>query len=45
MIARLARLRKHPSVFRHLTGLTTAAFDALERFRGWCSASGLPAVG
>ena len=29
MIARLARLRKHPSVFRHLTGLTTAAFDAL----------------
>lgn len=29
MIARLAHLRKSPSVFRHLTGLTVAAFDAL----------------
>jgi len=29
MIARLANLRKHPAVFRHLTGLTVAAFDAL----------------
>ena len=29
MIARLATLREHPSVFRHLTGLTVAAFDAL----------------
>src|SRR3982751_3678209 len=29
MIARLAALRKHPSVFRHLTGLTVPAFDAL----------------
>lgn len=29
MIARLDRLRKHPSVFRHMTGLTAAAFDAL----------------
>lgn len=29
MIARLASLRKHPSVFRHLTGLTVPAFDAL----------------
>ena len=29
MIARLDRLRKHPSVFRHLTGLTAYAFDAL----------------
>ncbi len=29
MIARLANLRKHPSVFRHLTGLTVPAFDAL----------------
>jgi hypothetical protein len=29
MIARLDRLRNHPSVFRHLTGLTAAAFDAL----------------
>jgi hypothetical protein len=29
MIARLDRLRKHPSVFRHPTGLTVAAFDAL----------------
>ena len=29
MIARLARLRKHPSVFRHLTGLTATAFGAL----------------
>ena len=29
MIARLDNLRKHPSVFRHLTGLTVPAFDAL----------------
>lgn len=29
MIARLDHLRKHPSVFRHLTGLTVPAFDAL----------------
>ena len=29
MIARLASLRKHPSVYRHLTGLTVPAFDAL----------------
>lgn len=29
MIARLDHLRKHPPVFRHLTGLTIAAFDAL----------------
>jgi hypothetical protein len=29
MIARLDSLRKHPSVFRHLTGLTIPAFDAL----------------
>jgi hypothetical protein len=29
MIARLDHLRTHPSVFRHLTGLTVAAFDAL----------------
>src|SRR3954454_3272440 len=29
MIARLDRLRTHPSVFRHLTGLTVPAFDAL----------------
>lgn len=29
MIARLASLREHPSVFRHLTGLTVGAFDAL----------------
>jgi hypothetical protein len=29
MIARLDSLRKHPSVFRHLTGLTVPAFDAL----------------
>lgn len=29
MIARLANLRKHRSVFEHLTGLTVAAFDAL----------------
>ncbi len=29
MIARLVNLRKHPSVFRHLTGLTVPAFDAL----------------
>ena len=29
MIARLDHLRQHPSVFRHLTGLTVPAFDAL----------------
>lgn len=29
MIARLDRLRAHPSVFRHLTGLTVPAFDTL----------------
>jgi hypothetical protein len=29
MIARLANLRKHPAVFRHLTGLTVEVFDAL----------------
>jgi hypothetical protein len=29
MIARLATLRTHPAVFRHLTGLTVAVFDAL----------------
>lgn len=29
MIARLANLRKHPTVFRHLTGLTVAVFDEL----------------
>jgi DDE superfamily endonuclease len=29
MIARLDHLRAHPSVFRHLTGLTVPAFDAL----------------
>jgi DDE superfamily endonuclease/Helix-turn-helix of DDE superfamily endonuclease len=29
MIARLDHLRKHPSVFGHLTGLTVTAFDAL----------------
>ena len=29
MIARLAHLRQHPSVFRHLTGLTIPAFDAV----------------
>ena len=29
MIARLDHLRTHPSVFRHLTGLTVPAFDAL----------------
>lgn len=29
MIARLDALRAHPSVFRHLTGLTGPAFDAL----------------
>jgi hypothetical protein len=29
MIARLAHLRKHPAVFRHLTGLTIPAFDAV----------------
>jgi hypothetical protein len=29
MIARLDHLRTHPSVFRHLTGLTVQAFDAL----------------
>jgi hypothetical protein len=35
--ARLANLRKHPSVFRHLTGLTAAVYDAL-------SAEVVPAV-
>jgi hypothetical protein len=29
MIARLDHLRAHPGVFRHLTGLTVPAFDAL----------------
>src|SRR5262249_3244903 len=29
MIARLEHLRRHPAVFRHLTGLTVALFDAL----------------
>lgn len=29
MIARLDSLRKHPSVFRHLTGLTIPAFETL----------------
>jgi hypothetical protein len=29
MIARLDNLRRHPGVFRHLTGLSVAAFDAL----------------
>src|SRR5262245_23890864 len=29
MLARLDHLRQHPSVFRHLTGLTVALFDAL----------------
>ena len=29
MIARLDTLRKHPTVFRHLTGLTVAVFDDL----------------
>jgi hypothetical protein len=29
MIARLDHLRTHPGVFRHLTGLTVPAFDAL----------------
>ena len=29
MIARLTNLREHPSVFRHLTGLTVPTFDAL----------------
>src|SRR5215218_8877140 len=29
MIARLDHLRTHPAVFRHLTGLTVTAFDAL----------------
>src|SRR5947209_7722567 len=29
MIARLDNLRKHPSVFGHLTGLTVAVFDEL----------------
>src|SRR5436190_18121055 len=28
MIARLDSLKAHPSVFRHLTGLTVPAFDA-----------------
>jgi hypothetical protein len=29
MVARLDHLRTHPAVFRHLTGLTVTAFDAL----------------
>jgi hypothetical protein len=29
MIARLDNLRKHPAVFRHLTGITVEVFDAL----------------
>jgi hypothetical protein len=29
MIARLANLRRHPAVFRHLTGLTVEVFDEL----------------
>jgi hypothetical protein len=29
MIARLARLRQHPAVFKHLTGLTAPLFDRL----------------
>jgi DDE superfamily endonuclease/Helix-turn-helix of DDE superfamily endonuclease len=29
MIARLANLRRHPAVFRHLTGLTVEVFDGL----------------
>ena len=29
MIARLANLRKHPAVFKHLTGLVVAVFDEL----------------
>src|SRR5215210_393001 len=29
MIARLDNLRAHPAVFRHLTGITVAVFDAL----------------
>ena len=29
MIARLENLRKHPAVFRALTGITVAVFDAL----------------
>ena len=29
MIARLDHLRKHPAVFRHLTGITVAVFDEL----------------
>src|SRR5687767_9543764 len=29
MIARLDNLRKHPAVFRHLTGVTVAVFDRL----------------
>jgi hypothetical protein len=29
MIARLDNLRQHPTVFRHLTGLTVPAFDAV----------------
>lgn len=29
MIARLDNLRKHPAVFRHLTGLTVEVFDEL----------------
>jgi hypothetical protein len=37
MIARLDSLKTHPSVFRHLTGLTVPAFDAL-------AADAVPAV-
>lgn len=37
MIARLDNLRKHPAVFRHLTGLPVAVFDDL-------AAAGAPAV-
>ena len=29
MIARLDNLRKHPVVFRHLTGITVEVFEAL----------------
>jgi hypothetical protein len=38
MIARLANLRAHPVVFKHLTGLTVAAFDEL-------AAQVVPAIG
>src|SRR5437763_16375100 len=31
MIARLGHLRRHPAVFRHLTGLPVPLFDALAR--------------